>query len=108
MPRPIDADAPLNEINELKKSPWYNGENGNYERIIRAEAIGIVTDLCVKQAPTLDYEPVRHSKWKYYHKQNRAVCMACSFERNLDADFGAAVCCPNCGAKMDAKEDAHV
>lgn len=24
MPRPIDADEALNEINELKKSPWYN------------------------------------------------------------------------------------
>lgn len=101
MPRLIDADALLNEINELKKSPWYNGENGNYERLVRSDAIGIVVDLCIKQAPTLDYAPVRQSKWKYYHKQNRAVCMSCSFERDLDENFGAAVCCPNCGAKMD-------
>ena len=41
-----------------------------------------------------------HGVWKYYHKQNIAVCMNCSFERNLDANFGKAVSCPNCGAKM--------
>jgi hypothetical protein len=38
--------------------------------------------------------------WKYYHKQNKAVCTNCSFERDLDADFGKAITCPNCGAYM--------
>ncbi len=45
--------------------------------------------------------PVISAKWKYYHKQNIAVCTHCSFERDLDADFGRAVACPNCGARMD-------
>ena len=45
--------------------------------------------------------------WKYYHKQNKAVCTNCSFERDLDANFGKAITCPNCGAKMDGgNEDA--
>ena len=39
--------------------------------------------------------------WKYYHKQNKAVCTSCSFERDLDANFGKAIACPNCGAKMN-------
>ena len=38
--------------------------------------------------------------WKYYHKQNKAVCTSCSFERDLDANFGNAIACPNCGAYM--------
>ena len=38
--------------------------------------------------------------WKYYHKQNKAVCTICSFERDLDANFGKAIACPNCGAYM--------
>ena len=38
--------------------------------------------------------------WKYYHKQNKAVCTSCSFERDLDANFGKAIAYPNCGAKM--------
>ena len=47
------------------------------------------------------YSKVVHAGWKYYHKQNIAVCTNCSFERDLNADFGKAVCCPNCGAMMD-------
>ena len=55
--------------------------------------------------PAVDAEPVRHSRWKNFKKQNRAVCMAWSFERNLDENFGSAVSCPNCGAKMDGGAD---
>ena len=38
--------------------------------------------------------------WKYYHKQNKAVCTSCSFERDLDANFGKDIACPNCGSYM--------
>ena len=48
-----------------------------------------------------DVVPVVHGKWKYFQKKNIAVCTNCSFERNLDDNFGRAVSCPNCGAKMD-------
>ena len=92
--RPIDANA-------LK-------ENGYYlVRVTREQTdLGRVTtrqEVSLDEVPTLDYEPVRHSKWKYYHKQNKAVCLACSFERDLDADFGRAISCPNCGALMNGK-----
>lgn len=117
MPRPIDTDALLKEIGELKKSPWYNGENGNYERIVRADAIGVVVDLCIKAAPTLDYAPVRHGEWVDEIEPNAVTasgrevhvfrCSACDFTwaNNVIHYFKY---CPNCGAKMDAKEDAHV
>ena len=39
-------------------------------------------------------------RWKYFRKQNIAVCTNCSFERDLDANFGKAIACPNCGAYM--------
>ena len=42
--------------------------------------------------------------WKYYYKQNKAVCTSCSFERDLDANFGKAIACPNCGAMMGLKD----
>ena len=48
-----------------------------------------------------DAVQMRHGQWRYYHKQNIAVCTECSFERDLDTNFGRAVNCPNCGAKMD-------
>ena len=54
--------------------------------------------------PAADVAPVRHGRWRYFHKQNIAVCTECSFERNLDVNFGRAVSCPNCGAMMDLKE----
>lgn len=55
----------------------------------------------LEKLPAADVAPVRHGKWRYYHKQNIAVCTECSFERNLDVNFGRAVSCPNCGAMMD-------
>lgn len=57
----------------------------------------------IESASTVDAEPVKHSEWKYYHKKGVAVCKNCSFERDLNTDFGRAVSCPNCGAKMEAK-----
>lgn len=59
----------------------------------------VISDI--KGMKAADVAPVRRGKWRYYHKQNIAVCTECSFERNLDANFGRAVSCPNCGAKMD-------
>ena len=62
-------------------------------------------EAAILKIPAADVAPVRHGKWRYYHKQNIAVCTECSFERNLDANFGRAVSCPNCGAKMDGGAD---
>ena len=38
-------------------------------------------------------------KWKYGTRS--AVCSECGFERHLDDDFGRAIACPNCNARMD-------
>ena len=51
--------------------------------------------------PAADVAPVRRGRWRYFHKQNIAVCSECSFERNLDVNFGRAVSCPNCAAIME-------
>ena len=91
MVRLIDADA-------LKKAimaePWKNEPN-----VVRltVDYINIIID----EQHTVDAVPVVHARWKYFRKQNIAVCTKCSFERNLDDNFGKAVSCPNCGAKMD-------
>ena len=81
-------------------------------RLIDADALIVSKDwvncTCpaqvIHKAPTIEAEPVRHASWKYYHKKGIAVCTDCSFERNLDDNFGHAVSCPNCGAKMDGGE----
>ena len=110
--RPIDADAVLKHIEELKRSPWYNGENGNYERIVRSDAIGTVVDLCIKTAPTLDYAPVRHGYWKHEEPvkddgQKPFVCSTCGLRhpRYGDVDKAYFSYCPWCGTQMDAEMD---
>ncbi len=73
-----------------------------------AELINGCVEIARKQvliAPTVDAVEVVHGRWKYYHKPNIAVCTNCSFERNLDDNFGKAISCPNCGAKMDGDSE---
>lgn len=60
-----------------------------------------IIQMDILKLPAADVAPVVHGRWKYYHKQNKAVCTRCSFERDLDENFGAAISCPNCGAKME-------
>lgn len=55
--RLIDADDLLKEIEELKKSPWFNNGRGGCVLhglyLERKEAVEMVEDICIKQAPTI-------------------------------------------------------
>lgn len=62
-------------------------------------------EAAILKIPVADVAPVRHGRWLYFHKQNIAVCTECNFERDLDTNFGRAVNCPNCGAKMDGVDN---
>jgi hypothetical protein len=81
--RPIDADV--------------------FEKFIRENCSDSLEDLwceLVRRQPTIEVVPVVHGEWKYYRKKCIAVCKNCSFERNLNENFGMAIVCPNCGADM--------
>ena len=80
-------------------------KRATYEEIFWTESEQAVVRNFLAKLPRVDAVEVVHGRWKYYHKQNIAVCTNCSFERNLDADFGKAVSCPNCGAKMDGGDE---
>lgn len=88
--RLIDANAVAQEVRE-----------NNRENFRRRDWTSEQVCTLLENAPTVDAAPVVHGRWKYFHKQNKAVCLNCSFERDLDVNFGKAVSCPNCGAKMD-------
>lgn len=79
----------------------YDRKNGNEHFINGIESVLEY----VENLPSADVAPVGHAQWKYYHKQNKAVCTRCSFERDLDENFGAAISCPNCAAMMNGGED---
>lgn len=94
----IDINIALakKQVEENKTSTdFWQGYYTAKEEIYRAMKAFLETE------PKSDVDLVKHGKWKYYHKQNKAVCTNCSFERDLDADFGRAIVCPNCGARMD-------
>ena len=120
MPRPIDATRlvklvleerdkiPLGTVERYSfgvPSPYKHGQSmrGGIRKVLRL----------VEQAPTLDYEPVRHNQWAL-HEMNPhrvtvdgyVVCLECehTFDRIKGTWFKR---CPNCGAKMDEKEDTH-
>lgn len=60
---------------------------------------------CIKSAPIVDAEPVRHGRW--IEKSNTIQCSNCGKEYNDEIHcmcFGEGAelnRCPKCGAKMD-------
>lgn len=50
----ISRQAVLDGIEELKKSPWATDKRGNGFEYLIAEALDVVADLCVKQAPSVN------------------------------------------------------
>lgn len=88
--RLIDAD-----MLESKQKTIYM----QHENVTIPTRVISIADLHL--APTVDAEPVRHSRWT-----EDGVCMNCGMDAlcfmdshiQLRTDF-----CPNCGAKMDAE-----
>lgn len=114
MPRPIDADALI-----VEQCGQCDGacEMFDGEKCLACKA-DCRCDLreAIDNAPALDYAPVRHGEWvkdkddlywgnHFIHQH----CSLCGGEAHLNR-FGTAYIlsafCPNCGARMDAKEDA--
>lgn len=62
----------------------------------------------IKEAPTIDAEPVKHGKWVYKEfepsKAGFYVCSECGY-----VAFNEKSChyCYHCGAKMDEVEGVH-
>lgn len=94
MARLIDAD----ELMEL-----YDGCDG------LSVPIAVVRQN-IKDAPTIDAEPVRHGHWIEVSTTKRDRIFKCSVCRNVldfdgvNAGRGDANYCPNCGAKMDEED----
>lgn len=69
----ISRQAVLDGIEELKKSPWATDKRGNGFEYLIAEALDVVADLCVKQAPPVNpQEPcddaISEKEQKAYNK----------------------------------------
>lgn len=88
--RLIDANALMKNVGKI---PQLRGIT--YGRMKKA----------VEETPTIDAVPVVHGRWELYGADKRGrggvfLCTACSRCRPTKSEY-----CPNCGAKMDAKEN---
>ena len=78
---------------------------GNFRECYEPSLIKAIIDV----APTIDAEPVKHGRW-IEKQQAISYC-----EDDVDVFYKCSVCgcqccgeppyCPNCGAKMDLKEE---
>ena len=101
--RLMDVDNVLRDIEDLKKSPWYNVgkeiESGPYAHVgflERQEAIRVIVNLFLKDPLTIDAEPVRHGRWI---KKEIFHCSECDMPSMRRWPY-----CEMCGAKMDGDE----
>ena len=103
----INSDHLLSEIEELKKSPWFNRGNGSGNPVeedeyhVRKDAVECVVDVCIKAEPAADVAPVVHAHWEEVkggvHFPYR--CSRCGDK----ADSNEYTHC-HCGAKMDEEQ----
>ena len=97
MARYIDADEFLKyEIKRNGCIPRIDGGGYNCDRL----------DDELNNFPAADVQEVRHGKWFLERERNGNCfqCSACGVCFRNSIKFGTNYC-PNCGAKMDGKED---
>lgn len=89
MPKYIDVDLLISELKSLNEQE-------------RLEYMGVYD--CIKSVPTADVQEVQHGKWNLNRIDYDWVYYACS-KCGYSNVFNNENYCPECGAKMDGKEE---
>ena len=63
---------------------------------------GTVLDY-IKEAPTVDAEPLRHGKWIFNRERYSWECSECQCQTGSIFEESKSKFCKNCGAKMDGE-----
>ena len=87
--RPIDADALYMDLVKMN----------DFGELTAKKAIRVV-----KNAPTIDAEPVKHGKWNMYYRMHSGdtfVCNRCGSCFVVLQGGDKMNSCPNCRARMD-------
>ena len=121
--RPIDADSLIKDIVESIRlaDEWERESYENKDEIGLKYAIDTRQSLMamlsrVKEAPTIEAEPVRHGRWIDTPLPNSRVakCSLCGFWQRTNGDDKAGKhmihnavyrYCGGCGARMDGGTD---
>ena len=105
MPRLIDANDVIDEINEAISNIAFTSP---YQSDINTMLSGMerVLDI-VEASPTVDAVEVVHGRWEKFHhgSYDFALRLRCSHCRHVVYEWGFNYC-PNCGAKMDGDGNA--
>lgn len=95
MARYIDAEG-LNLYDDLFMSKDTINKSGVYVRYRAVENL-------IKNAPTADVQEVKHAFWSTKRTivhDGETYCSECEYETERRTTY-----CPNCGARMDGKEN---
>ena len=99
----IDANNLIEEIREERCYNCRNFKDMKCDYCGTADYIYMIEDM-----PTVDVAPVVHGHWIEKEKYSFGIMYDCSLCDNRILDNGYSWnYCPNCGAKMDKKEDKH-
>ena len=93
----IDREAIMEDINDLKQSPWYNDDTGFGTKQARQDGVKCVVELIINPAPIEDVAEVRHGEW--INHNTYVECSLCGA-----MPYNHSTYCPECGAKMDGKK----
>ena len=101
--RLIDAE---NLLKQYEQIDWYCvSKEGQFMRVATTEDNPFIHyydgEEIIKNAPTIETDPVRHGEWETVVGSNGKeymVCTCCRVSQDLTRVF---TYCPNCGAKMD-------
>lgn len=105
--RLIDAD---NLLKQYERIDWYSvSKEGQFMRGATTEDNPFIHyydgEEIIKNAPTIETDPVRHAKWEVVvgsDGKERIVCTGCRKQQDLTGVFSY---CPNCGADMRGIND---
>lgn len=99
--RLIDANNLIEEIREERCYNCRNFKDMKCDYCGTADYIYMIEDM-----PAADVAPVRHGRWEEASDGDGIVCPFCRTDFcTIIYDTEYFNYCPNCGAKMDEKED---
>ena len=101
--RLIDAE---NLLKQYEQIDWYCvSKEGQFMRGATTEDNPFIHyydgEEIIKNAPTIETDPVRHGEWEIVVGSNEKEYMVCTCCRVSQDLTGVFTYCPNCGAKMD-------
>lgn len=98
--RLVDADDIMEDISDLMQSPWFKDDTDHAQYLARKEAVEIVRDLCVKNAPTVYAERHTYTINLQGDQSSSFECFACRWKSLDMPDNIQYRYCPMCRSKI--------